>query len=207
MASESISVTQDTAPVVTSPLARYDTRKLAHYETVNWVAYYQKRWGALLRASVGMVQEAFHLSLPRALYAAYLVARAEIAAAPFPDNDVPTAEAYMRRFYALIKRVHHLHYNVDEAARLEVNWWVVHRRLFDVEDKAPLVEALYELYVKAYGAEPTAARLAAEHRTRAMVASDLWIKQGKAVDSPLIAQEEQELFECYTALKRALNRA
>ena len=49
-----------------------------------------------------LVQEAFGLSLWQALQAAYLVGRAEIAAAPFPDNDVPKAEAYMRRFYALV---------------------------------------------------------------------------------------------------------
>lgn len=188
-----------------SPLARFDPQKLAHYETVNWVAYYEKRWGTLLRASIGMVREAFSLSLHQAIYGAYLVARAEMAAAPFPDNDIPAAEKYMRRFYQYIKDIHKLHYDAAEAARLDVQWWIVHRQLFDVEDKQPLVEALYDLYVKAYGAESNGARVAAEHRTRAMVYSDNWIKQGKVPDSPLIDKEERALFECYAALKRALN--
>lgn len=188
-----------------SPLARFDPIKLAHYETVNWVAYYQKRWVTLLRASVGMVREAFSLSVPQALYAAYLVARAEIAAAPFPDNDIPTAEAYMRRFYQYVKNVHQLEYDVADAARREVKWWVVHRALFDSPDKQPLVDALYDLNIL-YGAERQGARQAAEHRTQAMVYSDDWIKQGKLGDSPLIVKEQAELEECYTILKRAINR-
>jgi hypothetical protein len=187
-----------------SPLGRFDPIKLAHYETVNWVAYYQKNWGTLLRASVGMAQEAFSLSLPQSLYAAYLVARAEIAAAPFPDNDIPTAEAYMRRFYGYIKKVHKLDYDVAEAAQTEVKWWIVHRELFNLEDKEPLVQALCNLNIL-YGAEPVGARKAAEYRTQAMVFSDDWIKQGKQPDSPLIAREEAELVKCYTTLKQAIN--
>lgn len=188
-----------------SPLARFDPIKLAHLETVNWVAYYQKKWGTLLRASIGMVREAFSLNPLQAAYAAFLVARAEIAAAPFPDNDIPTAEAYMRRFYEYIKNVHKLDYDVADAAQREVKWWIVHRELFNSEDKQPLVEALYELNLL-YGAEPRGARQAAEYRTRAMVYSDDWIKQGKQSASPLIQQEQTELEKCYTTLKRAINK-
>lgn len=199
-----LTMTATSQNAVTSPLARFDPIKLAHYETVNWVAYYQKRWGTLLRASVGMVREAFSLSLPQAAYAAYLIARAEIAAAPFPDNDIPTAEAYMRRFYQYIKHIHKLDYDVADAARREVKWWIVHRELFNSGDKQPLVEALYELNLL-YGAEPQGARKAAEYRTQAMVYSDDWIKQGKLSDSPLIAKEQAELEKCYVELKRAIN--
>lgn len=202
MTTASASVEQQT--LRSSPFARFDPIKLAHYETVNWVAYYQKQWFVLLRASIGMVREAFSLNLPQAMYVAYLVARAEIAAAPFPDNDIPTAEAYMRRVYQYIKGKHKLDYDVTDAAKREVRWWVVHRELFNNDDKQPLVEALYELNIL-YGAEPVGAREAAEHRTQAMVYSDEWIKQGKLSDSSLIAQEQMELEKCYVALKRAIN--
>ncbi|MCC7164509.1 MAG: hypothetical protein IT331_18595 [Anaerolineae bacterium] len=204
MSDQTMSVSAKQAPAKSSPLARFDPIKLAHLETANWVAYYQKKWGALLRASIGMVREAFSLNPFQAAYAAYLVARAEMAAAPFPDNDIPTAEAYMRRFYQYVKNVHKLDYDVADAARREVKWWIVHRELFDREDKQPLVEALYDLNLL-YGAEPVGAHKAAEHRARAMVYSDEWIKQGKLTDSPLIAQEQAELEKCYTTLKRAIN--
>lgn len=188
-----------------SPLARFDPKKLAQYETVNWVAYYQKKWLVLLRASIGMVKEAFSLNTLQAAYAAYLVARAEMAAAPYPENDIPAAEKYMRRFYEYVRHVHGLDFDAADMARRDVKWWIVHRELFDSTDKQPLIEALYDLNM-AYGAEPQGARQAAEYRTQAMVYSDNWIKQGKLPDSPLIPQEQAELENCYTALKRAINR-
>lgn len=200
----SVPLSVDKQVVRSSPFARFDPIKLAEYETVNWVAYYQKKWGTLLRASVGMVREAFSLSLPQAVYAAYLVARAEMAAAPFPVNDIPKAEAYMRRFYTYIKGIHKLDYDPAHAAKTDVKWWIVHRDLFNSTDKQPLVEALYDLNVF-YGAEPKGAREAAEYRTQAMVYSDEWIRQGKESGSPLIAQEQAELEKCYTTLKRAIN--
>src|SRR5947199_5681752 len=93
----------------------FDPARIARLETENWEAYYQKRWGRLLQVSVNMVKEAFGLNTWQALQAAYLVGRAEIVAAPFPNNDVPRAEAYMRRFYSLVKRVHHECFDVAQA--------------------------------------------------------------------------------------------
>jgi hypothetical protein len=187
-----------------NPLGRFNPRRLGYYEKENWVAYYQKRWLKLLRVSVAMVQEAFALSFWQAVYAAYLVGRAEMAAAPFPDNDIPTAERYMRRFYSFINRVHHLDLDVDQAARREVNWWVIHRQLFGQAENQPLVEALTELYVCAYRIEPEQARAAADHRAQAMYFSDRWIKDGKADGSNWLAREEEALVRSYSLLKAAL---
>lgn len=187
-----------------NPMRLFDPAQVAYFEKENWVAYYQKRWGRLLRVSVGMVQATFGLSLGPALYAAYLVARAEMAAAPFPNNDIPRAEAYMRRFYALIKRTYGARFDVDQAARLEVNWWVVHRQLFGQADNLPLVEALTALYSATYGVEPARVRLAAQHRAEAMLYSDRWVNEGRADGSPLLARVEDELLKSYTALRAAV---
>ena len=67
-----------------NPIRNFDPRKIAHYEKENYVAYYQKDWLKLLRVSVRLVKESFGLSWLQAAYGAYLVARAEIAFAPFP---------------------------------------------------------------------------------------------------------------------------
>ena len=181
----------------------FDPARVARLETENWVAYYQKRWGRLLQVSVGLVQEAFGLNTWQALQAAYLVGRAEIAAAPFPDNDVPKAEAYMRRFYALVKRVHHENFDVAQAARLEVNWWVVHRQDFGKAGSQPLVEALIDLYAATFRLPRERVREAAYRRAEAMRYSDQWVNEGKASDSPLLAQVESELLMSYTALRAA----
>ena len=187
-----------------SLMRTFNPKQVAYYEKENYVAYYQKRWLRLLRASVGMVKEAFGLSWPQAVYAAYLVARAEIAFAPFPNNDVPLAEAYMRRFYAFIKKVHNANFDVAEVARLDVKWWEIHRRLFGNPQNQELVDAVAALYAVTYGVEPERMRQAAYHRVQGMLYSDYWVNAGKPENSPLLAQEQEELLKSYTALRDAL---
>ncbi len=185
-------------------IRNFDPRKVAHYEKENYVAYYQKDWLKLLRVSVGLVKESFGLSWMRAIYAAYLVARAEIAFAPFPDNDVPKAEAYMQRFYQFLKDIHHEDFDVTHAAKLEVNWWVAHRKLFGNAENHELVEALKNLYAEAYRVESAKVHEAASLRAKGMLYSDLWVNEGKPVSSPLLAQEEETLYQSYLALKKAI---
>jgi hypothetical protein len=186
-----------------SPMRRFDPRRVAHLEKENYVAYYQKDWLKLLRVSVGLVKESFGLSLIQAVYGAYLVARAEIAFAPFPDNDLPRALACMRRFYQFIKQVHHEAFDVEQAAQLEVNWWIVHRQLFGNADNLKLVEALADAYAAAYGVHPEQVRQAAYHRAMGMLYSDQWVKGGREVNSPLLEREEQELVKAYEELLSA----
>ncbi len=191
----------------TKTIRTFDPARVARLETENWAAYYQKRWGRLLQVSVSMVREAFGLSWWQALQGAYLVGRAEIAAAPFPNNDIPKAEAYMRRFYAMVKRIHHENFDVDQAARLEVNWWVVHRQNFAKADSQPLVEALVDLYAATFRLSREQVHEAAYWRAEAMRYSDQWVNESKASDSPLLRQVEAELVKSYTALRAAVTAA
>lgn len=188
-----------------NPIRKLDPRKLAYYEKENYVAYYEKNWLKLLRMSVGMVKEAFGLSWLQAAYGAYLVARAEMAFAPFPDNDVPRAIAYVRRFYQFIKNVHQEDFDVEQASQLEVNWWGIHRKLFGNKENQELVDALKCLYEEIYGADLEKFKDAAYQRAMGMLYSDLWVNQGKPTNSPLLAQEEEALYLGYKALKEAIN--
>jgi hypothetical protein len=187
-----------------NPLVNFQPAKIARYEKENYVAYYQRDWFKLLRSSIGMVKETFGVSIIQAIYLAYLMARAEIAFAPFPKNDVPKAIEYTRRFYAYIKSVYGLEYDVDRAARLEVSWWSVHRKLFGNPQNQELVDALADIYALAYGVERARVRDAAYHRAQGMLCSDYWVNRGKPSNSPLLAQEEDELRKGYAALRSAL---
>lgn len=188
-----------------NPIRNLDPRKLAYYEKENYVSYYQKDWLKLLRVSVGMVKEAFGLSWLQAIYGAYLVARAEIAFAPFPNNDIPRTEAYVKRFYQFIKNTHHEDFDIERATKLEVHWWIIHRKLFGNKENQELVEALKCLYEEIYGAESEKFREAAYGRAMGMLYSDLWVNQGKPAGSPLLVQEQEALYQGYKALKEAIN--
>jgi len=187
-----------------NPMRNFDPHKVARYEKENYVAYYQKDWLKLLRVSVGMVGDAFALSFWQAIYGAYLIARAEIAFAPFPNNDVPKTEAYVRRFYQFIKNVHREDFDVARATKLEVNWWIVHRKLFGNAENQELVNALTDLYVETYGEDSPKIREAARERAMGMLYSDLWVNAGKPENSPLLQQEEDALYKSYSLLKEAV---
>lgn len=185
-------------------MKNFDPDKLARYETENWVAYYQKDWPKLLRVSVAMVKEGFGLSWPQAIYGAYLVGRAEIKAAPFPNNDIPAAIAYMTHFMHMIKRIYHTAFDPAEAARAEVNWWVVHRRISNQRDNQALIDALADSYTVMYQLPCSQVQDAAWHRAEAMQYSDRWVAGGKLSGSPLIEQMQAELQRSYRALQTAV---
>ena len=185
-------------------LARFDPRKLAHYETENYKAYYQRRWLRLLGVSILMVKEAYQLSLLQAVYGAYLVARAEMAAAPFPNNDIPRAEAFIARFFRFLQGIYPLKFNVADAARQEVNWWVVHRKLFAQEQNQELVEALINSAAAFFDVLPTSLREAAAQRARGMLYSDQWVRSGMEEGSPLLKSEEEALYQGYQLLRETL---
>jgi hypothetical protein len=182
----------------------FDPLRIGYYEKENYVAYYQKNWLKLLHVSVGLVKESFGLSWAQAIYAAYLVARAEIAFAPLPKNDAPKAESYLRRFYQFLKDFHHEKFDVGRAAELEVNWWIVHRKLFGNPENQELVDALKSLYAETYGVEPAKVQEAARQRAAGMLYSDVWVKAGKPDGSQLLVKEEEALVQSYESLKEAL---
>jgi hypothetical protein len=185
-------------------MRNFDPRKVAHCEKENYVAYYQRDWWKLLRMSVGMVGEAFALNLPQAIYGAYLIARAEIAFAPFPENDLPKTETYVKRFYQFVKNIHHEDFDIERVTKLEVNWWIVHRKLFGKSENQELVDALNALYVEAYGSDSPKLKDAARERAQGMLYSDLWVNEGKPENSPLLVQEEEALYRSYVLLKEAI---
>jgi hypothetical protein len=93
---------------------------------------------------------------------------------------------------------------VERAARLEVEWWIIHRRLFGNSENGDLVEALTSLYAESYGVAPALVHPAAQLRAQGMLYSDLWVNAGKETGSPLLAQEEEALFQSYVLLKQAI---
>jgi hypothetical protein len=189
-------------------MREFDPVPLGAYEAEAWVAYYQRRWARFLYAAVRMVRAGFLLSWPRTVEGAWLVLRANQAWAPYPDNDPDGARALMRRFYELVADAHGERFDVGEAARLEVEWWRVHRVLQRETPEAgneagneALVDALAALYAHLYGTPVGAVRAAAAHRAEAMRISDAWVADGRDPASPAIAAERTELIKGYAALR------
>ena len=181
---------------------RFDPCRLAALECAAWVAYYQRRWLRLLAAAVGLLRAELGMSWPRTVRAAWYALRAIQLWAPIPGNDPDGARRHMHRFYALVKATYGRPKDPAESARLEVEWWRVHRAAQQggPSARSELVQALVRLYASVFGVAEAAVRPAAVHRCRAMEISDQWVALGRHRDSNLLALERAALVQSYTAL-------
>ena len=192
------------------PHRAFDPRLVGSLETTTWVTYYRREWIPFLRAAVRVTRHAFGLPWPQTLHGAWLVLRANQMWAPFPDNDPDGARREMQRFYELVKRGHGETFDPAMAARLEVDWWRVHRdqqrngRAADGD--GPLVDALAALYAYVFSVEKAAVRPAGEQRAEAMRYSDRWVREGCSLASPLIELERAALIRSYASLLAAVHR-
>jgi hypothetical protein len=192
------------------PHRAFDPRVVGSLETTTWVTYYRREWIPFLRAAVRVIRHGFGLPWRRTLQGAWLVLRANRQWAPCPDNDPEGARRTMQRFYELVRRRHGESFDPGVAARLEVEWWRVHRehqhngRMTDGD--GPIIDALATLYAYVFGVDEAAVRPAGEQRAEAMRYSDRWVREGCSLASPLIELERAALIRSYAALLAAVHR-
>jgi hypothetical protein len=189
-------------------LRSFDPSRVAGLECTAWVAYYRRRWLRLLVAAVGLVRAGLGLSWPATVRAAWFALRAIQLWAPVPANDPERARRFMRRFYALVGAAYGQPQDPAESARLEVEWWRIHREAQQGVPgaRAELVDALARLYAFVFGVAECDVRPAAVHRCRAMEISDQWVARGSHPDSSLLTVERAALVRSYTALFAAVHR-
>jgi hypothetical protein len=151
----------------------FNPHKVAFYEKSGWEAYYDRDWLRAFRLMVALNREEFHMSFLTALAAATDIVRASMAFAPV-DNDVPKATRHLRRFYEKARRTTNLSTDAVTLARLEMDYWVVHRNLAlermgrpDLENIAPMIESLNSLHAALFGVSGESARRSAELRALA----------------------------------------
>ncbi|HNS00992.1 MAG TPA: hypothetical protein PKM78_01260 [Anaerolineae bacterium] len=157
----------------------FDADRVAHFERAGWEAYYDRRWLRVLRLMVQLNREQFGMSLPAALAASFDIVRASRAFAPV-DNDPAAVTAHLRRYYVRASHAAGLHADPATLAGLEMDYWMVHRRLAIARrtapdhsgDIAPMVEALARLHAALFDASPEAIQRSAELRAQAAVAVD-----------------------------------
>ena len=187
----------------------FDPRAVGRLECRAWETYYRRKWLACLVAFVALVRAAFRMSWPRTLAGAWLALRANMKWARLPVNDPDGARGLMTRFYALVRRSEGSSLDPATAARLEVEWWRLHRaNQHGAEPGAheALVAALRDLYAYTYETDADLVRPAAELRAEAMDISDRWVADGCDPDDVNLARERALLVRSYAALLAAVHR-
>jgi hypothetical protein len=192
------------------PHRSLDPDRVARLEAALWVAYYRHEWIRFLRTAVFVMRHVFGLPWLSTVRASWFLRRATQLWAPCPDNDAAAARRAMERFYRLLKQHSGEAFDPAEAARLEVEWWHLHRihqhSNADSDERA-LVDALAALYGYAFRVPDTAVRIAAEQRALAMGYCDQWVRSGCDLQSSLIAEKRAALLRSYESLAAAVQRA
>ncbi len=179
----------------------FDPDRIAHFEIAGWRAYYDRHWFRLLRVGLALCQEQFGIPFPRSLSAAYYFVRASIAWVPV-DHDLGRVSAQLTRFYALATRYAPLTFDPATAARAEVVYWDVNRRLSGDRDDPALLATLVTLHSAIFGLTAAEATASATWRHRALIALDR-ITGGRDADTDANWDAiEAELRRCYSTVGR-----
>lgn len=181
----------------------FDPDQVAYYEVAGWKAYYDHAWFKLLRLVIALVQEQFHIPFPISLLAAYYTTRASVAWVPV-DHNLNVVQAYLEKFYRLALRYSGLHFDVEQVATLELQYWIVHRELSGKPDKTAFIEAMVELHSAVFGITKVQAQESGEQRVQANVILDTITGRTSQDPDKDWLKCEEHLRKCYGSIYQAM---
>jgi len=151
----------------------FDPDEVARLETAMWRSYYDRRRLPLFGQLVALLRGQFQLAPARSLALAFLAARAAAVFQVGRDHaDYQRALPYLERYYAAILAVSEAPFDAAEVARLELDWWVVHR-----EASGELERALAALAAALYRVPAGRLTVHAERRAEAMTVRDRRVRE------------------------------
>ena len=165
------------APRRTS-LREFDADEVARLETAMWRSYYGRERARLFAELGELLRTQYRLPLVRSNVVAYQAAKAAFV---FKEGrgraDYEKALPNLFKFYEAIREVGDVEFDVERAARLELEWWIVHR---ERKRHAPgdLERALADLAAEIYRVPAERLSEHARLRAEAMEIRDTKAEQG-----------------------------
>jgi hypothetical protein len=178
----------------------FDPNEVARLETAMWRSYYDRARLKLYTQLTELLQTQYNLPFVRSNAVAYQASRAAFV---FKDGhnraEYEKALPYLVSFYNAIRKVSDIDFNVDRAAQLELEWWIVHR---ERKNHAPgdLALALAELPAEIYA---TPAERVMEHAR--LRAEAMTIRDTKAEAGGVTEQDWAKIDELLHASWRSLS--
>ncbi len=178
--------------------------QIAYYEAAGWRAYYDRKWLKMLRLLLQFLQEQFRIPFPMSLLAAYYTTRASRLWVPV-NHDEQKVLTYLTKFYSVARRYSGLRFDVREVARLELQYFEVHRRLSGKPDKEEFLQTLIALHSAIFALSPEAVRESAEWRLKAANIVDLITSRTSTNIEEDWRALEGYLRRCYSSIQQALD--
>ena len=148
-----------------SRMRSFDPSEVARLETGMWRSYYDKRQLRLYNQMTELLRSQYNLPFLRSNTVAYQAARAAfVFKGGHNRQEYEKALPYLISFYTSIRKVSDIPFDIDRAARLELQWWIIHRER-DRHQSGDLARALAGLQSELY--QLPAERFAEHARLRA----------------------------------------
>lgn len=134
----------------TTNLREFDPDEVARLETAMWRSYYEKERFRLFRELAQMLRTQYNMPFVRSNKVAYHAANAAIVFQRGKQrSDYEQALPDLIKFYQAIRNMSDLRFNVEQVARLELEWWIIHRQRTNHQPE-DLVKALAQLQSEIY---------------------------------------------------------
>jgi hypothetical protein len=134
----------------TARLRAFDADEVARIETAMWRSYYDKQQVRLFNQLTELLRSQYNMPLIRSNRVAYHAAKAAFV---FKNgrqrSDYEKALPDLVEFYTAVRTVSDTPFDVNRAARLELEWWIIHRERAK-HAEGELARALAELQAELY---------------------------------------------------------
>jgi hypothetical protein len=182
-------------------LRAFEPPEIARLETAMWRDYYEKRYGALFYHLYALSRTQFGFSPLDSLRIALAAARAAKAFQPTRSREAAGAALpQLVAYYRLLAAAAPGGFDVEEAARLELDWWQARREAVGPEQYGRTVARVAAI---TYGKQPDEASLVISGigRAEAMAYRDV---RGQAMSDQDWSEIECRLRRAYQSLRAAV---
>jgi len=134
----------------TTKMREFDPDEVARLETAMWRSYYEREQVRLFNQLAELLRTQYHMPLVRSNQVAYYAANAAFVFKQGRERqDYEKALPDLIKFYAEIRKPSDIPFDVDRVARLELEWWIIHRQRTE-HKPGDLEKALAELQAEIY---------------------------------------------------------
>lgn len=182
----------------------FDPAEVARLETAMWRSYYARERVKLFTELSELLRTQYNMPYVRSNTVAYSAAKAAFV---FKDGrnraDYEKALPELRSFYAEIRKVSDIDFDVERASQLELEWWIIHRER-KTRKPGELARSLADLPAELYGVPAERLMEHAALRAQAMTIRDDKAESGGVTEEDW-AKIDELLHASWQALWRAVN--
>lgn len=188
----------------TAHLRQFDADEVARLETAMWRSYYEKRRLSLFSELAELLRSQYNMPFLRSHRVAYSAANAAVVFQRGKQrSDYERALPELVKFYQSIRQISDVPFDVNKAAQLELEWWIIHRQR-EQHQPEDLQRALAELQAEIYGLPVERFMDHGRMRAQAMTIRDTKAEQGRVTEADW-TEIDRLLHESWRSLLKVVN--